>query len=89
MLLKAKYQLNVGHSLGGPNYNLNMIPLLGCQGPAQRSQATRPVPHFSSVFVENPDWGNSTLHALNIKAEKRFSSGLSCLFNLYVVEIHR
>ncbi len=81
MLLEAQYQANVGHSLGGPNYNYNMIPLVAGQGPAQQSQAMRPFPHYNSVFVESPDWGNSTYHSLNVKAEKRFSSGLSYLFN--------
>ena len=81
ILLEAQYQANVGHSLGGPNYNLNMIPLAGGAGPERQSQVLRPFPHYNAVVVESPDWGNSTYHSLNLKAEKRFSSGLSYLFN--------
>ena len=81
VLLEAQYQANVGHSLGGQNYNLNMIPLAGGRGPEQQSQTLRLFPQYNSVFVESPDWGNSTYHSLNLKAEKRFSSGLSYLFN--------
>ncbi len=81
ILLEAQYQANVGHNLGGPDYNLNMIPLVGGRGPEQQSQALRQFPHYNSVMVESPDWGNSTYHSLNLKAEKRFSRGLSYLFN--------
>ncbi len=80
-LLEAQYQANVGHSLGGQNYNYNMIPLAGGRGPERQSQDLRLFPQYNSVFVESPDWGNSTYHSLNVKAEKRFSSGLSYLFN--------
>ncbi len=81
MLLEAQYQANVGHHLGGQNVNSNMIPLTGGMGPAQQSQALRMFPQYNSVFIESPDWGNSTYHSLNVKAEKRFDSGLSYLFN--------
>ncbi len=81
MLLEAQYQANVAHRLGGPDYNLNMIPLAGGRGPESQSQALRPFPQYNNVQLESPDWGNSTYHSLNLKAEKRFSSGLSFLFN--------
>ncbi len=81
VLLEAQYQANVGHSLGGPNYNYNMIPLVVGRGPERQSQNLRLFPHYNSVVIESPDWGNSTYHSLNLKAEKRFSSGLSYLFN--------
>ena len=81
ILLEAQYQANVGHLLGGQNYNYNMIPLVGGAGPARQSQNLRLFPHYNAVVVESPDWGNSTYHSLNLKAEKRFSSGLSYLFN--------
>jgi hypothetical protein len=81
VLLEAQYQANVGHSLGGPNYNFNMIPLAGGRGPEKQSQTLRLFPQYNSVFVESPDWGNSTYHSLNLKAERRFSSGFSYLFN--------
>ena len=81
MLLEAQYQANVGHKLGGPNTSVNMIPLSGGAGPATQSQTLRPFPHYNNVVLESPGWGNSTYHSLNLKAEKRFSSGLSYLFN--------
>lgn len=81
MLLEAQYQANVGHKLGGANYNLNMIPLVGGRGPDQQSQTQRMFPQYNSVVHESPSWGNSTYHSLNLKAEKRFSQGLSYLIN--------
>ena len=81
ILLEAQYQANVGHKLGGQNYNQNMIPLVGGRGPETQSQNARLFPHYNAVWVESPDWGNSTYHSLNLKAEKRFSSGLSYLIN--------
>ena len=81
MLLEAQYQANVGHKLGGANYNLNMIPLVGGRGPDQQSQTARMFPQYNSVVHESPSWGNSTYHSLNLKAEKRFSQGLSYLIN--------
>ena len=81
MLLEAQYQANVGHKLGGANYNLNMIPLAGGRGPEQQSQTLRRFPQYNSVVHESPSWGNSTYHSLNLKAEKRFSGGLSYLIN--------
>lgn len=81
ILLEAQYQANVGHKLGGQNYNQNMIPLVGGRGPETQSQNARLFPQYNAVWVESPDWGNSTYHSLNLKAEKRFSSGLSYLIN--------
>ena len=47
--LEAQYQANVGHSLGGQNYNLNMIPLAGGRGPEQQSQTPRLFPQYNSA----------------------------------------
>ena len=80
-LVEAQYMANVGHKLGGPNVSINMIPLVNGMGPASQAQTARPFPQFSNVLHESPAWGNSTYHSLNLKAEKRFSSGLSYLFN--------
>ena len=81
MLVEAQYMANVAHNLGGRDVSLNMIPLVNGRGPATQSQALRPYPQFSNVLHESPAWGNSTYHALNIKAEKRFAKGLSYLIN--------
>ena len=85
IILEAQYQANVGRSLGGQNYNYNMIPVVGGAGPAKQSQNLRLFPQYNAVFVESPDWrkdwGNSTCHSLNSKVEQRFTSGLNYLFN--------
>ncbi len=81
MLVEAQYMANVAHNLGGRDISLNMIPLVDGRGPDAQSQALRPFPQFSNVLHESPPWGNSTYHALNLKAEKRFSRGLSYLVN--------
>jgi Carboxypeptidase regulatory-like domain/TonB dependent receptor len=43
------------------------------------SQFQLPFPQFTGVGMEDPPWANSIYHALQIKAEKRFSHGLQFL----------
>ena len=43
------------------------------------SQFQLPFPQFTGVTMEDPPWANSVYHALQIKAEKRFSHGLQFL----------
>ena len=43
------------------------------------AQVRRPFPQFSGVSVINPPIGNSTYHAFTIKAERRYSAGLTFL----------
>ena len=82
VLIEAQYLANVAHNLGGVNVNINQIPLdANGQGPASQSRALTPYPQFNQVVLESPAWGNSTYHALNLKAEKRFARGLSYLVN--------
>ncbi|MCP5119060.1 MAG: TonB-dependent receptor, partial [bacterium] len=81
MVFEVSYMGNVGHTLGGANVNLNMIPLVNGRGPASQSQSARPFPQFSSVWHESPPWGNSSYHAMNVKLEKRYSGGLNFLIN--------
>ncbi len=81
MLYEAAYVANLSHKLGGPNLNINQIPLVNGRGPAAQSQAARPFPHFNNVTLLFPPWGNSTYHALNMKVEKRYSRGLNFLAN--------
>jgi len=38
-------------------------------------------PQFNQVAHKFPPWANSTYHALNLKAEKRYSHGLNFLMN--------
>ena len=75
------YLANVAHRLGGPDVNINMIPLINGKGPAVQSQTARPFPQFDNVMQISPAWGNSTYHAMNLKVEKRYSSGLNLLAN--------
>jgi hypothetical protein len=72
---------NVAHRLGGPDVNINEIPLVNGRGPAVQSQVLRPYPQFANVMQISPAWGNSTYHAMNLKFEKRYSAGLNLLGN--------
>lgn len=81
MLLETAYIGNVGHQLGGPDVNINQIPLVNGRGPATQSQRARPFPQFGNIDSLTPSWGNSTYHGLNVKMEKRFSHGLNLLGN--------
>lgn len=81
MVFEAAYLANVGHKLGGPNINLNMIPLVNGRGPVMQDQLLRPFPQFNNVTQVSPPWGNSTYHSLNLKVEKRYSNGLNFLTN--------
>ncbi len=80
-LFEVAYLANVAHKLGGANVNINMIPLVDGQGPARQDQKLKPFPQFNGVFLESPPWGNSSHHSMNIKIEKRYSSGLNFLTN--------
>jgi len=80
-LLESAYIANVGHKLGGPDVNINQIPLVNGRGPATQSQTARPFPQFGNVTSISPSWGNSSYHSLNVKLEKRFSQGLNLLGN--------
>jgi hypothetical protein len=80
-LVEASYMGNLGRKLGGPNININMIPLVNGRGPATQSQQARPWAHFNNITMISPFWGKSSYHALNIKFEKRYSNGLNFLMN--------
>jgi hypothetical protein len=78
-VLEAAYLGFVGHRLIGPDTSINQVPvsLMG----AGNTQVLRPFPQFGNVTMVAPMWGNSTYHALTVKAEKRFSHGLNFLAN--------
>ncbi len=80
-LLEAAYMGNLGRKIGGPNINVNMIPLVNGRGPAAQSQAARPFPQFNGVTMISPFWGKSSYHAMNVKFEKRYANGLNFLMN--------
>lgn len=81
LLLEVAYLANLGHKLGSQNVDTNMIPLVNGRGPERQSQALRRFPQFNNVTWLSPAWGNSSYHALNLKLEKRYSSGLNFLMN--------
>ena len=77
LVLEAGYIGNVSHHLTANDLSLNQVaPQLVTSGNAQ---LVRPLPQFSNVAWINPSIGNSTYHAGFIRAEKRFSGGLSFL----------
>ena len=80
-LVEATYVANVGHNLGGGNFNWNQIPLVNGRGPAQQRQTLRLFPQYSGVTQISPDWGNSSYHSGNLKFEKRYSGGFNMLLN--------
>lgn len=77
LVIEAGYLGNVSHHLTANDLSLNQVPP-GLMGSGD-AQARRPFPQFSNVYIINPAVGNSTYHAGYIKAEKRFSRGLSFL----------
>lgn len=78
-IVEAGYVSNLAHRVGGPTVNVNQIPLdrLG----ATQNQRDRPFPQYGNVDWIAPNWGNSSYHALNLKIERRFSSGFNLLSN--------
>jgi hypothetical protein len=76
-VVEIGYMANVSHHLTANDLSINQVtPEL--MGPGD-SQAQRPFPQFSNVFILNPAVGNSTYHAGFLKAEKRYSAGFSFL----------
>jgi hypothetical protein len=47
----------------------------------QAGQLLRPYPHFTGVTAGNSSYGASTYHALQLKVERRFSSGFSTMLS--------
>ena len=81
LLLEAAYIANAGHKLGGPNVDINQVPLVNGRGPDKQDQQKRPFPQFNGVTQVSPPWGNSNYQSINFKTEKRYSGGLNFLMN--------
>ncbi|HYP05794.1 MAG TPA: TonB-dependent receptor, partial [Bryobacteraceae bacterium] len=74
-VLEVAYLSTLGHKLTAPgSRSINQVEP-GLVGPGN-VQARRPFPQFSDVRVIAPTIGNSNYHGLNIRVDKRFSSGL-------------
>jgi carboxypeptidase family protein/TonB-dependent receptor-like protein len=66
--------------VNNPFYGIIKDPLSGLSAQTYpASQFQLPFPQFTSVGMEDPPWANSIYHALQLKAEKRFSHGLQFL----------
>ena len=77
LVLETGYIGNVSHHLTANDLTLNQVPpQLLVSG---NTQALRPFPQFSNVTWINPSIGNSTYHAVFVRAERRLGSGLSLL----------
>jgi len=76
-LLEAGWMANLSHKIAGRDTNINEVrpELRG----ATQDQRLRPYPQYAGVTVRNPNWGNSSYHALTLKSQKRYSKGLSLL----------
>ena len=81
LVAEASYQASLGRALGGPNININEIPLVNGRGPARQDQSARLYPQFNNVTWISPAWGASSYHSLNVRIEKRYSNGLNLLSN--------
>ncbi len=77
VVVETGYLGNVGHHLSANDLTVNQVPTLSF-GPGN-SQLLRPFPQYSNVTSLNPNIGNSTYHAVFVKAERRFADGFSFL----------
>jgi hypothetical protein len=77
LVAEIGYIGNVSHHLTANDLSLDQVaPQLMTSGNAQ---LVRPFPQFSGVTWINPSIGNSTYHAVFVRAEKRMSHGISFL----------
>ncbi|QOY89388.1 TonB-dependent receptor [Paludibaculum fermentans] len=76
-LVEGGYGANLAHRIAAPGVNINEVrpELRG----VRQDQTLRPFPQYNGVTLRSANWGNSSYHALNLKAEKRFSAGLNLL----------
>ena len=66
--------------VNNPFYGIITDPTSGLSAQTYpASQFQLPFPQFTGVGMEDPPWANSIYHALQLKAEKRFSHGLQFL----------
>jgi hypothetical protein len=75
LLVEIGYLATLGHKLAIPaGMTLNQVrpELMG----AGNAQTRRPFPQFTDVTLLAPPIGNSNYHGVNLKIDKRYSSGL-------------
>ena len=77
VVVEIAYLGNVSRNLAGPNLSINQIaPDRLRPGVTQQD---RPFPQFSNVLLVLPTNGRSDYHAGTVRAERRFSQGVSLL----------
>jgi hypothetical protein len=77
LLIEVGFLSNISRHLTGNDFSINQVaPEL--VGPGN-TQALRPFPQFSNVFLLNPSIGKSSYYAEFIRVQKRFSDQFSVL----------
>ena len=76
-LIEGGFLSNISRHLTGNDFTLNQVAP-DRMGPGN-TQALRPFPQFSNVFLLNPSIGKSSYYAGFIRMQKRFSDGFSVL----------
>ncbi len=89
MLLEAQYQANVAHKLGGPNYNYNMIPLVGGRGPRGAEPGPAPLPALQQRHPREPGLGQLLLPLPQPEGGEAVLQRPELPLELHVVEVHR
>lgn len=74
-MAEVRYNGNLSRKLPNANLNINQVRIEDA-GPGN-AQVKRPYPQFNNVQVLAPTNGSNNYHALTLRAEKRFSHGLS------------
>lgn len=79
-LLEVNFSAANGKHLTSNAFNPNQVPFSAALS-GRNSQPDRPFPNISAVIYQSGSWGSNYYRAVNFKAEKRFSGGLSLLAN--------
>lgn len=77
LVLEVQYVGNLSRKLPGSDLNLNQVPY-SLLGPGN-AQVRRPYPQFNNVISSSAPIAMNNYHSGMIRAEKRFSGGLSFL----------
>ncbi len=77
LLVEVRYNSNMSRKLPNGSMNINQVRVEEA-GPGN-AQVKRPYPQFNNVSVLSATLGSNNYHAGTIRAEKRFSHGLSFL----------
>jgi hypothetical protein len=85
-LLEVTFMGSRGRDLATAFLHLNQVPFeFALDG--RNTQANRPFPYINGNIPTVSDFATSSYHAVNFKAEKRYSSGLSFLVNYSIQKL--